>query len=114
MIALAFSRRRGHSARVPSSRPTTLAEAISRAIALYDPLKPWDVVSNYDEHNWDEEAERAAPAVALATNKKQIYNALVDQLRPLVGSPDENEWARTRINEAAEAVWRWLQSESRQ
>ena len=40
-----------------------LVEVISAAIAASDPLDPCLVVSNYDEHYWDDVALAAAPAI---------------------------------------------------
>jgi hypothetical protein len=96
---------------VNGARPATLGEAISAAIAAYNPLQPWDAVSNYDQSHWDDEAGRAAPAVAVATSPEQVYDALVIELRPMVGAPEDNQYAEERIHAAATAIWRWLQSE---
>ena len=94
------------------SRPATLVEAISLAIAANDPLEPWLVVSNYDEHYWDTEARQAESAVARARNEAEVYNILVSALDPVISeSGDSDEDARSRIAAASAAVWRWLQVE---
>jgi hypothetical protein len=99
---------------VPTSRPSTLVEAISLAIAANDPLEPWDAVSNYDEHYWDAEATKAESAIAQAKNEAEVFNALAVALDPVItGSGDGGEYARSQIGAASAAVWRWLQTEPR-
>ena len=88
----------------------TLAEIISAAIAAHDPLDPWLVQSNYDEHYWDQEAERIASLVERARSEEAVYALLVDVLRPLVRSPETDEYVRARLERAAASVWRWLQA----
>jgi hypothetical protein len=94
-----------------SANPEGLVEVISAAIAAHDPLDPWLVQSNYDEHYWDREAARAAAAIRTAGGVSDVYRALVEVLSPLIRPPEEDEHVRGRLELAAEAIWRWLRSD---
>lgn len=92
-------------------RPETLVAAISAAIAAHDPLDPWLVQSNYDEHYWEEQAERIAPLVERANDEADVYQVVADVVQPIVGSPTKDDYVTTRLQATAAAVWRWLERE---
>ena len=58
------------------SEDADLRIVIARAIAAHDPLDPWLVVSNYDEHYWHREAELAEQRGAQAPRVGDVRNAL--------------------------------------
>jgi hypothetical protein len=86
-----------------------LVSFISSAIAAHDPLDPWLVNSNYDDHYWDGEAAQVAPSVAQAVSESEVYDLLVAVLRPLVRPPESDDYVRARISASAKAVWGWMQ-----
>jgi hypothetical protein len=94
-----------------SPNPQGLVELISAAIAAYDPLDPWLVQSNYDAHYWDQEAAKAAPAIRRASGKGDVYRALAEVLSPLIRPPDDDEYVRSRLESAAQAIRRSLRSD---
>ena len=80
---------------------------ISAAIAASDPLEPWLVVSNYDEHYWNDVALAAVPAIAEARNEEEVFAGLVEALGPLMRISDSDPYSRDRVRQAAAALWRW-------
>jgi hypothetical protein len=90
----------------PESRD--LISLISAAIAAYDPLDPWLVNSNYDEHYWDDIAAALVDPVSRAVSEAEIYEALVAELRPFVRPPEGDDYVRGRIRASAREIWRRL------
>lgn len=86
-----------------------LVAVISAAIAAHDPLDPWLVQSNYDEHYWDDEAKAAALTVASARTEAEVYDALASAVQPLVRDPEQDDYVRERLTASAAAVWRYLE-----
>ena len=83
-----------------------LVRLISAAIAAHDPLDPWNVQSNYDEHYWDDIAEQAAPRIAAARSESEVIDALAERLTNLVELEGEDGYARDRIRAAAGEIWK--------
>jgi hypothetical protein len=82
-----------------------LVRLISAAIAAHDPLDPWLVQSNYDEHYWDDIATQAAPHVAAASSESEVNEALAERLETLVELLGDEGYARDRIRAAAAEIW---------
>jgi hypothetical protein len=83
---------------------------ISAAIAAHDPLDPWLVQSNYDEHYWDDEAAAAVTAIGSARSEADVYEVIASVVKPLVRDPDADDYVRERLTASASAVWRYLVS----
>jgi hypothetical protein len=96
---------------VDNERPATLARAISGAIAMHDPVDPWLVVSNFDDHHWDDVGEQIAPSVRAARSGAEVYELIADALGPFVRDPTQDDYVRERIEAASSYVWGWLQTE---
>lgn len=89
-----------------------LVAVISAAIAANDPLDPWLVQSNYDEHYWDDVATDAVAGVGSARSAAEVYQALGSAVQPLVRDRAQDDYVRERIGASAAEVWRHLSADS--